>query len=207
MVSTSIFPHSSGGFAGLLINFSILNGRGPHNRAWLLMKMTNPRGAVVMEKREKIDILQLFEEKDVVYFCAPMVRYSKLPFRKLVRKYGSHIACTPMIMSESFVRSQKARDVEFTTDSTDSPLIVQFAANNTEYFSRAATLVAPYADGVDLNCGCPQRWALQECYGAYLINHPQLVSDMVLSVKRTCEIPVSIKIRIQDDLRLSNYIY
>ena len=34
----------------------------------------------------------------------------------LVRKYGCDLAYTPMIVSESFVQSSKARDVEFTTN-------------------------------------------------------------------------------------------
>ena len=34
----------------------------------------------------------------------------------LVRKYGCDLAYTPMIVSESFVLSGKARDVEFTTN-------------------------------------------------------------------------------------------
>ena len=152
-------------------------------------------------RRKKTDIVRLLHEKETLYLCAPMVRYSKLPFRKLVRKYSCKIAHTPMIMSESFVRSQKARDVDFTTDDTDTPLIVQFAANDTEYFSRAAQLVAPFADAVDLNCGCPQRWALNDHYGAYLIKNPQLVCDLVTSVRRTCDLPVSIKIRVHEDLK------
>lgn len=149
----------------------------------------------------KSDLLELFESNDVVRICAPMVRYSKLPFRKLVRRYGCHVACTPMIVSDSFIKSQKARDVEFTTDPEDRPLVVQFAASNVEDFSKAVSLVAPYADGVDLNCGCPQRWAMQEHYGSYLITDPQLVCEMVRGAKRNCDIPVSIKIRINNDIR------
>ena len=40
----------------------------------------------------------------------------------------------------------------------DRPLVVQFAASNWKDFADAAELVAPFADGVDLNCGCPQRY-------------------------------------------------
>jgi len=40
----------------------------------------------------------------------------------------------------------------------DRPLVVQFAAHNAKDFADAAELVAPFADGVDLNCGCPQRY-------------------------------------------------
>ena len=43
----------------------------------------------------------------------------------------------------------------------DRPLVVQFAASNADDFGRAAEMVAPYADAVDLNCGCPQRSAGQ----------------------------------------------
>ena len=46
------------------------------------------------------------------------------------------------------------------------------------------------------------RWALQKGYGAKLINNPELIKDIVR--KTTCRIPglpVSIKIRIHENLR------
>ena len=60
-------------------------------------------------------------------------------------------------MSDSFVRSQQARDNELTTNSLDHPVVVQFAANNADDFAEATQLVYKQCDGVDLNCGCPQR--------------------------------------------------
>ena len=80
-------------------------------------------------------VIELFEQKkikhkhDFVKISAPMVRYSKLSFRRLVREYGVDLAFTPMIMADSFVLSTKSRDVEFTTATSDRPLVVQFAAN------------------------------------------------------------------------------
>jgi tRNA-dihydrouridine synthase 4 len=102
-----------------------------------------------------------------------MVRFSKLPFRHVVRSWGSDIVFTPMIMANSFVNSSKARDVEFTTNAYDRyvrppcdvqrtnmilhtrsrPLVVQFAAHTDKEFGDAAELVASSADGIDLNCG------------------------------------------------------
>ncbi|KAH3880911.1 tRNA-dihydrouridine(20a/20b) synthase [NAD(P)+]-like [Dreissena polymorpha] len=148
--------------------------------------------------------LELFSEKEVVKVCAPMVRYSKLPFRMLVRQYGCDLAFTPMIIANSFVASLKARDSEFTTCREDRPLIVQFAAHNDVDFGNAAGIVSPYADGVDLNCGCPQRWAMADGYGACLIKKPALVRDMVLQARNRVDrldFTVSIKIRIHDDIR------
>ncbi|EPY80808.1 pendrin, partial [Camelus ferus] len=103
-----------------------------------------------------------------------------------------------MIVAADFVKSTKARDSEFTTNRGDCPLIVQFAANDARILSDAARIVCPYANGIDINCGCPQRWALAEGYGACLINRPELVQDMVKQVKHQVEDPrfsVSIKIR------------
>uniref|UniRef100_A0A673VL68 Dihydrouridine synthase 4-like (S. cerevisiae) n=1 Tax=Salmo trutta TaxID=8032 RepID=A0A673VL68_SALTR len=62
----------------------------------------------------------------------------------------------------------------------DHPLIVQFAASDAQTLADAACVVEPFSDGVDLNCGCPQRWAMSEGYGAFLINKPELVKDMFL---------------------------
>ncbi|XP_033181402.1 tRNA-dihydrouridine synthase B isoform X2 [Mastacembelus armatus] len=149
-------------------------------------------------------IVDMFEKGKVLKICAPMVRYSKLAFRSLVRKYNCDICFTPMIVAADFMRSVKARDSEFTTNESDRPLIVQFAAHDAQTLADAACVVAPFSDGVDLNCGCPQRWAMSAGYGACLINKPELVKDMVRHVRNQVEDPnytVSIKIRIHKDLR------
>ncbi|XP_005100580.1 tRNA-dihydrouridine(20a/20b) synthase [NAD(P)+]-like [Aplysia californica] len=148
--------------------------------------------------------LDLFQNKKLVKICAPMVRYSKQGFRMLVRKYDCDLTFTPMIISNSFVRSIKARDSDFTTYAGDRPLIVQFASNSCDDFANATEIVAPYCDGVDLNCGCPQRWAMSAGYGSCLLKKPELVCDMVKQAR--CRVDrndftVSMKIRIHKDLR------
>ena len=84
--------------------------------------------------------MELFDKAGPVRICAPMVRYSKLPFRNLVRLYDVDVAFSPMILADSFYQSQAARDNELTTNSDDKPLIVQFAANNAHYFAGSAEL-------------------------------------------------------------------
>ncbi|KAJ3591247.1 hypothetical protein NHX12_009193 [Muraenolepis orangiensis] len=150
------------------------------------------------------NIVDMFEAGKVLKICAPMVRYSKLPFRTLVRRYDCDVCFSPMIVAADFMRSTKARDSEFTTNHSDRPLIVQFASSDAQTLADAACVVAPFSDGVDLNCGCPQRWAMSEGYGACLINKPDLVRDMVRLVRNQVAKPnysTSIKIRIHKDLR------
>lgn len=132
---------------------------------------------------------------------APMVRYSKLPFRLLCRKWGADLAFTPMIIAEGFNRSQKARDSEFTTNGDDQPLVVQFGTPSPIELGLASEKVHGFAQAIDLNCGCPQRWAAKTGIGAVLSAKPELVKQMVSEVRKRSSIPVSIKIRIHEDLR------
>ena len=64
-------------------------------------------------------------------------------------------------------------------------------------------MVQPYCDGVDLNCGCPQTWAIHEGIGCGLMSRREVVRDMVLAAKRRCGdgFCVSVKMRIHRDLR------
>lgn len=74
--------------------------------------------------------------------------------------------------------------------------------------------MAPFANGVDLNCGCPQSWACASGLGAALMDRRELVRDMVLETRRELTADgwvretesergrsVSVKIRIHKDLR------
>jgi tRNA-dihydrouridine synthase 4 len=110
-----------------------------------------------------------------------------------------------MIMSNSFIRSSKARDIEFTTCPTDRPLIVQFAANNVDDFATAAEFVRHCSDGVELNCGCPQKWAIQEGIGAALIENNTLICEMIKEARRRSnysnEFTVAAKIRLHVDIK------
>lgn len=81
-------------------------------------------------------------------------------------------------------------------------LIAQFASPNGPSLADAAELISPYVDGLDLNCGCPQKWAYNEGIGCALLRKPELVGDMVRCVKDRMgwEFPVSVKIRIDPDM-------
>mmetsp|Transcript_9041 Transcript_9041/g.27181 ORF Transcript_9041/g.27181 Transcript_9041/m.27181 type:complete len:306 (+) Transcript_9041:277-1194(+) len=145
---------------------------------------------------------ELWEKRDkYVRIAAPMVRYSKLPFRLTARKFGTDLAYTPMIIADSFHRSDAAADADFLTSNGDRPLGVQFAASDPEVLWKATERVANLTDTVDLNCGCPQKWAIQEGIGCALLKDAELISDMVKTLKRRCSIPMSVKIRIDSDLR------
>ncbi|EDW57794.1 tRNA-dihydrouridine(20a/20b) synthase [NAD(P)+]-like [Drosophila virilis] len=151
------------------------------------------------KQRPHHDIGALFADaQDFVRISAPMVRYSKLEFRRLLRQNGVQLAFTPMMISDSVNNSEKARQNEFTTGPDDQPLIAQFAAKDAMEFVTSAQLVYPYVDGVDLNCGCPQGWAISKGYGCGLLRQPEQVRDIVQCLRRTLptDFSVSVKMRL-----------
>lgn len=83
--------------------------------------------------------------------------------------------------------------------SDDTPLIAQFAANTVHEYLSSVEMVYPYVDGVDLNCGCPQRWAMQSGFGSALLQKPELMHDLTSAIRRNFPSPfsVSVKIRVQ----------
>lgn len=141
-----------------------------------------------------------------------MVRYSKLPFRLLLRSYAVDVSYTPMMLAHEFIRHPLARDSDFTTsplerettafDGRQHLLIAQFASNDPEEFAKAASMIAPWVDGVNLNCGCPQSWAIQEKIGCALMSDAETVAAIVSAAKSRlpADKSVSVKIRIHQDL-------
>ncbi|KAI9624746.1 hypothetical protein H4Q26_016664 [Puccinia striiformis f. sp. tritici PST-130] len=74
---------------------------------------------------------RIVNEFKQVNICAPMVRYSKLPFRQLVSEYETHITFTPMILAQEFCLSSKARDSDFTTNETERGTFIMEESRST----------------------------------------------------------------------------
>lgn len=136
------------------------------------------------------------------FIAGPMVRYSKLPFRELVRNFNCDIVYTPMILAREFVRNDVARLSDFTTNDKDRSVIVQVGASNVEDLLKFVDMIYPYVDGIGLNCGCPIKEQMREGIGAALMSEPELVSSMVKAVKEKYgdSIVIETKIRIHNDL-------
>ena len=138
----------------------------------------------------------------IKYILAPMVGASELPFRLLCRKYGAHLAYTPMISSSSYVTSSIYRSTELQTIPQDRPLVVHFSANDPQTFARAAKMVEDKCDAIDLNLGCPQRTAYVGHFGSYLLDPKDrtLILNIIKAGNEAVGIPIFVKIRLLNSL-------
>lgn len=130
------------------------------------------------------------------------------------------LAYTPMLHSRMFVETPKFRDNHFQpvrsglaslpapTNSSpsdvyldgnptnDRPLVVQFCSNSPTDLLEAAKYVQPFCDAVDLNLGCPQGIARKGHYGAFLQEDWDLVYNLVNTLHKHLDVPVTAKMRI-----------
>ncbi|CCC05936.1 unnamed protein product [Sordaria macrospora k-hell] len=160
------------------------------------------------------------------YIVAPMVDQSEFVWRMLTRSFlpteeQHKLLCyTPMFHARLFTEAPKYRDSHYQpirgpltensprpgspdyvpfldgNPSIDRSLFVQFCANDPSYLLSAAKLVAPYCDAVDLNLGCPQGIAKRGQYGSFLQENQELIFELINTLHKELDIPVTAKIRI-----------
>jgi tRNA-dihydrouridine synthase 1 len=156
--------------------------------------MTNP----------KLGGFDLFKKLQCpTHFVAPMVEQSELAWRILSRKYGAHITYTPMFHAKLFATQEKYRKDQLVTHCADQPLVVQFCANDPEWFVVAAKLVQDQCVAVDLNLGCPQGIAKRGHYGSFLQDEWDLVKSIVTKAHEELSVPIFCKIRILESIEKS----
>ncbi|SCU90202.1 LAME_0E07492g1_1 [Lachancea meyersii CBS 8951] len=167
------------------------------------MSVACPQVRTLTKKNDPLHIIRTrkLTHNRPVTIAGPMVRYSKLPFRQVCRHYNVDIVYTPMILAREFVRNSHARMADFSSNENDSPLIVQVGVNNVTDLLRFAEMVAPYCDGIGINCGCPIKEQIREGIGSALIYNPDLLTSMISAVKSKYgdKLRLETKIRIHDD--------
>jgi tRNA-dihydrouridine synthase 1 len=131
-----------------------------------------------------------------------MVGCSDLAFRQLCRRHGADAAFSEMLFADRIISDPEHLRTRLQTCAADRPLIVQLAANDPTIFAAAAKLVAPFADAVDLNLGCPLPAAAAGPFGAWLLDrrHWPLVGAMVSAADSAVPVPIWCKVRLLPDI-------
>lgn len=151
-----------------------------------------------LAKRQLL-ILRGDEQTKPLTIQAPMVRCSRAAFRRTCQTWGTDVVYTHMFMAESIAQSEQARAAEVSFIEGERNIVAQIAAKDPCLAGQAAAVLAPFVDAIDINCGCPQRWAIKDGIGSALMQSPQLVAEMVKTITRVAGIPCVVKTRVFED--------
>ncbi len=128
--------------------------------------------------------------------AAPICGASKLPFRRLARRWGADIAYTEMVKAYPLVRDDPKTLELLHTTADEAPCGPQICGGDPDTMERAAArLEALGFPLVDINMGCPVRKVVNEGAGAALLRDPAKVEAVTRACARAVSIPVTVKLR------------
>ncbi|MCP2503975.1 MAG: tRNA-dihydrouridine synthase family protein [Candidatus Poseidoniaceae archaeon] len=129
-------------------------------------------------------------------FLAPMAGVSDLPFRLLAKDCGADVTITEFTNSTALTREAAMSWRKMESHATEIPFIPQIFGGDAGDMATAAEMLAPTADIIDLNFGCPAPKVTKICAGAALMGEPHNLVSMVDGIIQRVDVPVTAKMRL-----------
>ena len=134
---------------------------------------------------------------DSPVILAPMTGVSDLPFRRLVRSYGSGLNVTEMIASQAAIRETRQSIQKALWDPSEDPVSMQLVGCEPVSMAEAAKLAEDRGAAiVDINMGCPVRKVVNGDAGSALMAKPKLAQALVEATVKAVKVPVTLKMRM-----------
>jgi tRNA-dihydrouridine synthase B len=128
---------------------------------------------------------------------APMTGVSDLPFRRLVRRFGSGLNVTEMIASQAAIRETRQSIQKAMWDAIEEPVSMQLVGCTPHEMGEAAKLAEDKGAAiVDINMGCPVRKVTNGDAGSALMRDLTLASAIVDACVKAVKVPVTLKMRM-----------
>lgn len=133
----------------------------------------------------------------------PLAGYSCSPLRLLTKQFGNPAFCySEMLSAKNLSEGTKIAPRFSFKHANEGPLCIQLSGNKPDDLRRAADRAIEFgADLLDLNCGCPVAKIRKKGAGSKLLDDPKQLTVLIQSMQRDTTIPVSIKIRIDADIK------
>ena len=134
---------------------------------------------------------------DTPVVLAPMTGVTDLPFRKMVRRFGSGLNVTEMIASQAAIRETRQSVQKAAWDPIEEPISMQLVGCDPESMAEAAKLNADRgADIIDINFGCPVRKVVNGLAGSALMREVPLATRLMEATVKAVDVPVTVKMRM-----------
>lgn len=133
---------------------------------------------------------------DVPLILAPMAGITDKPFRSLCMKMGAGLAVSEMLSANPEVWQSAKSQWRMDHSGEVGIRSVQIAGSEPELMAQAARFnVENGAQIIDINMGCPAKKVNKKLAGSALLQHPELVEDILKAVVGAVTVPVTLKIR------------
>jgi tRNA-dihydrouridine synthase B len=128
---------------------------------------------------------------------APMTGVTDLPFRKIVRRYGSGLNVTEMIASQAAIRETRQSIQKAAWDPVEEPVSMQLVGCSAREMGEAAKLNEDRGAAIiDINMGCPVRKVVNGWAGSALMQDLKLAASLVEATVKAVSVPVTLKMRM-----------
>jgi tRNA-dihydrouridine synthase B len=134
---------------------------------------------------------------DCPVVLAPMTGVSDLPFRTLVRRYGSGLNVTEMIASEAAIRETRQSIQKAAWAPAEEPVSMQLVGCDPASMAEAARLQEGQGAAIiDINFGCPVRKVVGQFAGSALMREVPLAIRLMEATVKAVKVPVTVKMRM-----------
>jgi len=128
---------------------------------------------------------------------APMTGVTDMPFRTLVRRYGSGLNVTEMVASQAAIRETRQSLQKAAWHRSEDPVSMQLVGCTPYEMGEAAKLSEDRGAAIiDINMGCPVRKVTNGDAGSALMRDLDMAAAIVKGVVDAVSVPVTLKMRM-----------
>ena len=140
-------------------------------------------------------------------FLAPMAGVTDLPFRILCKEQRCGMVYTEMVSAKGLLYESEKTGSLLEVDEKERPVAAQLFGSDPKILAEMAKRVEQMpVDIIDINMGCPALKITKNGEGSALMKNPEKIGEIVYSVTRAIEKPVTIKIRKGFNLETINAV-
>ncbi len=134
---------------------------------------------------------------DKPLLLAPMEDVTDMAFRQMVKKFGADLVYTEFVAADALIRDVAGSIRKMQVNDDERPVAIQIYGRDVETMRRAAEIAAAAKpDLIDLNFGCPVKRVAGKGAGSGMLRTPELMLDIVQSVVKAVDLPVTVKTRL-----------
>ncbi|MES2451049.1 MAG: tRNA dihydrouridine synthase DusB [Pseudomonadota bacterium] len=128
---------------------------------------------------------------------APMTGVTDMPFRTIVRRFGSGLNVTEMVASQAAIRETRQSLQKAAWDPVEEPVSMQLVGCTPHEMGEAAKLSEDRGAAIiDINMGCPVRKVTSGDAGSALMRDLDNAGAIIRATVDAVSVPVTVKMRM-----------